>query len=475
MSDTGVLNRTEIGEASKQRRDKYPWKLVGVISATLLVGVLSWLFLSPTMAIAAALAVFCIGLWSTAALPEYWPALAFFLIASVLSVAPEQVVFSGFESSAFWLLFSGIVLGASISYTGLGRRSAIFLSKMLGDQYVSVLSGIVCFGVGLAFIMPSAMGRVALLIPITLALADQMGYEPGRNGRAGMLTAAAFGTCLPAFSILPANGPNMILAGMAEGLYGIHLPYWDYLLLHFPVLGLLKSVFLVLLILWVFPDRAPIVRSVPLKPEPMNGSERRLTTLLAICLLFWFTDSVHHISPGWIGLAAALFCLWPGAGLTSKNCLNEDIKYGPLFFVAAIMGLGAVISDTGLGSVIVDGLSNRAGFSPDTPYWNITALTLISTLVGAVTNLPGVPAIMTPIASDLAAFTGLSLSAVLMTQVLAFSSVLLPFQAPPLVAAIQLGNLPVGKVTKLCLMMFVVSIFVLIPLDLLWWMILGIL
>lgn len=145
MSDTGFLNRAELGEASKQpkqRRDKYPWKLMGVISTTLLVGVLGWLTLSPTMAITAALAVFCIGLWSTAALPEYWPALAFFLIASVLSVAPEHIVFSGFESSAFWLLFSGIVLGASISYTGLGRRSAIFLSKVLGDQYVVCCLGL---------------------------------------------------------------------------------------------------------------------------------------------------------------------------------------------------------------------------------------------------------------------------------------------------------------------------------------------
>ena len=34
---------------------------------------------------------------------------------------------------------------------------------------------------------------------------------------------------------------NMIMAGMAETLYGARFSYWGYLLAHFPVLGLLKT------------------------------------------------------------------------------------------------------------------------------------------------------------------------------------------------------------------------------------------
>jgi hypothetical protein len=82
-----------------------------------------------------------------------------------------------------------------------------------------------------------------------------------------------------------------------------------------------------------------------------------------------------------------------------------------------------------------------------------------------VTNLAGVPAIMTPMAEHLADITGLSTNAVLMTQVLAFSNVLLPYQAPPLITAIALGNMSIRKVSKVCLATFVITSVVLLPIN----------
>lgn len=437
---------------------------------------LAALYLPSHMVPVIALLVFCISMWATAVVPEYWPALAFFLVAMLLKVAPAQVVFSGFQSTTFWLLFSGAVMGAAIGYTGLGKRAAAILAGMLGRRYGGVISGIVLFSVALAFVMPSGMGRVVLLIPITMAVAEHMGYDAGHSGRTGMLMAAAFSSFLPTFAILPSNAPNMILSGMAENLYGVNISYVGYLLLHFPVLGALKSVLLVLLILWMFPAADPLraAQSGP-GPGPMSGPERRLVAVLGLCLALWLTDGLHHVSPAWIGLAAALYCLWPGAGLTAKTCLNQDINYGTLMFVAGVMGLGAVISASGLGEVVVRGLARHAHFAADSPMWNTAVLGVIATAVSIVTSLAGVPATMTPLAQDLAVATGLPLTTVLMTQVLGFSNVFLPYQAPPLIFAMQTAKLPVRAVTRLCLTLFVASLLVLTPLDLLWWHVLGML
>ncbi|MCG8427468.1 MAG: anion permease, partial [Chromatiales bacterium] len=181
------------------------WQILGIVAATLTVGLITAQFLSAHMAIAAALTLFCISLWATAVVPEYWPALAFFLVAVVFEIAPAEIVFSGFHSSTFWLLFSGIILGAAIRHTGLDQRAAGLLSRTLSTRYANMISGIVIFSVALAFVIPSSMGRIVLLVPIIVALADHMGYGVSSNGRIGMLTAAAFGTSLPAFAILPAN------------------------------------------------------------------------------------------------------------------------------------------------------------------------------------------------------------------------------------------------------------------------------
>jgi anion transporter len=473
----GRVQKRETAPGDGGSIPRHSLQIAIILLATAIVGYAVSLALPVPMALAAALSVFCIGLWATALVPEYWPALAFFVVAAISGIAPPQTIFSGFSSSTFWLLFSGAVMGASIRHTGLGKRAATMLSSILGDRYKGVIAGIVFFSVALSFVMPSGMGRIVLLLPITVAIAEHLGYDAGSNGRTGMLMAAAFGAFLPSFSILPSNAPNMILAGMVESLYGQHISYWNYLVLHFPVLGFLKSLILIALILWMFPDRDP-----PSRPEAadtteaagvMTSTERRLAMVVALSLALWITDSIHHISPAWVGLAGALYCLWPHSGLTSKKCFNEDINYGSLFFVAGVVGLGAVISSTGLGQAVVAALSDHAAFSVDQPLWNVSALSVIATLVSIVTNLAGVPAVMTPMAQDLSTLTGLPLTTVLMTQVLAFSNVFLPYQAPPLIFALQSANLSVRAVTKLCLALFFISAFILTPLEFVWWYVLG--
>jgi di/tricarboxylate transporter len=57
--------------------------------------------------------------------------LLFFLLATLLSIAPPSVVFSGFQSSAFWLVFGGLVIGVALDSTGLGARIATRVAGQL--------------------------------------------------------------------------------------------------------------------------------------------------------------------------------------------------------------------------------------------------------------------------------------------------------------------------------------------------------
>ncbi|MDR8383299.1 Di-and tricarboxylate transporter, partial [Acinetobacter baumannii] len=87
-------------------------------------------------------------------------------------------------------------------------------------------------------------------------------------------------------TILPANVPNLVMSGAAEGSYGIHLNYVPYLLLHTPVLGWLKGAVLVALICWLFPGKPHPPRDLAPLP-PMSRDEKRLAWLLAVVLSLW--------------------------------------------------------------------------------------------------------------------------------------------------------------------------------------------
>ena len=241
-----------------------------------------------------------IALWAFSRLPEYLTALLFFSAAMILAVASRDVVFSGFSSAAFWLVLSGYVLGLALKYTGLADRMAGALSRRLSGSYPKVVAGVVALTYLLAFVMPSNRGRIALLMPIVLAYADRIGLAAGRRGRIGLALAVGFGTFQLSTSILPANVPNLVMAGSIESSYGLQLGYLPYLWLHAPVLGILKGAVLVACIAWLFrdtPEAAPPAAPAP----PLTRAEKRLVVLLGLTLLGWVTDGWHGVSPAWIG------------------------------------------------------------------------------------------------------------------------------------------------------------------------------
>lgn len=96
-------------------------------------------------------------------------------------------------------------------------------------------------------------------------------------------------------------------------------------------------------------------------------------------------------------------------------------------------------------------------------------------VTGLLATMPGVPAVLTPMAGDLAAQTGFSVEAVLMTQVIGYSTVIFPYQVGPLIVAMQMSGEKLGHLLKITLPLAAITLFLLLPLDFLWWKLLGVL
>ena len=428
--------------------------------------------LDNTQLISACLILSAIVLFATSAIPEHVTALLFMVAAMLFAVAPAEIVFSGFTSTACWLIFSGLIIGIAINETGLAGRIANAFTVHLDSSYLKLIAGIVTMATLLGFLMPSSMGRAVLFIPIAMAMASRCGFTRGSNGQIGVALAAAFGCHVPTFAILPANVPNMVLIGAAETIHGWAPMYAEYLLLHFPILGFIKAALIILTIVWLYPDK-PTRSTEQTQSTPISSQELKLVILLSITLGFWLTDSFHHISAAWIGLAAASFLLMPGIGLVSQKSFNSKFNIGSLIFVVGILGLGALINDSGLGALVGEQLNIWLPLSSEQSFLSYLSLSFTSFLTGVLTTLPGVPAVLTPFAEQMSTKSGFSLETVLMIQVLGFSTILFPFQSAPLMVAMQIANVPLKHAAKLCLILTPITLFILYPLDYLWWSLLG--
>jgi len=429
--------------------------------------------LAPALAPTAAVVLFALGFWATGALPFHLTALLLFLLALVLEIAPPRVIFAGFASSALWLVFGGLVIGAAVQTTGLGRRLARLLVRHLRGSYRRIIYGTIALGVGLAFLVPAAMGRIMIMVPIFAALAGELGLARGSRGRTGILLAVSFGTILPAFAILPANLPNMVLLGVSETLYDVSLTYTAFLLLHFPVLGLLYALLLAELICRLFPDRPHERPAVAEALPPWSFAERRLLAILVLALVLWATDSLHGVSPGWVALGAAVACMMPGLGVLDVRTFETVTSFGAFFYVAGLLGMVSMIDASGLAATLAETAGRWLPVAPDAPAWNFGVLVLTASLMALVTAQPGVPAVLGPLAGPIAEATGLPLISVLMTQVLGFAAILLPYESAPVMVAVQLANVGLGAATRLSLLLGSLTLVLLVPVAYLWWRWLG--
>lgn len=458
---------------------------INLRSSILLLAVLvaAWLAFIPLegqsakFSQSAAVILLTLVFWSIGVFPPFLTGLLFFGLAVVLNLIEPNVLFSGFSSTAIWLIISGFIIGAAISNSGLGRRLAAFIAPHVTKSYAFLIGGLVLSAVLLGFVMPSSVGRAVVLVPIGMALADRVGFIHGSNGRLGIATSLAIACNMPSFAVLPANIPNMILAGASENLYGIDFGYTEYLWLHFPILGIVKSAVLVWIVLRIFPDEIVTPTSDELQQVEITPTERALqkktSVLLGITLLFWMTDSWHGINPAWVGLFTAVFLLLPKWGVVQPKEFNQSIDFATIVFVASALGLGALVNSSGIGAAMGNEFAQLLPSSEDSSFLSYMALSVGAALTGLVATIPGVPTVLTPMAGDFAQITGFSLPIVLMTQVVGFSTIVFPYQVGPLIVAMQLSREPLRQLLRITIPLAVITVVFLMPLDYLWWRLIG--
>jgi anion transporter len=444
-----------------------------------LVAVASVLFFLPPPAgytpqtmHAAALCLLVIGLWAFSALPEHIVGLLFFLLAMVLAIAPPGVVFSGFASGTLWLVLGGLVLAEAVNSTGLGVRLARALIGRHALSYRAFIAAVVLVCSLMCVVMPATVTRIVLLLPIMAALAQRLGLAPGSRGYDGVALAVIITNNQVGTAFLPANAPNLVLAGAAETLYKTTFTYGEWLLVQLPVMGVLKALVIIALVWWLFPDetRAPAAQEAA---APMSGDEKRLAVILAVAVILWATDFAHGIHPGWVGLGAGLATLMPRIGVMPLSSFSERVKLNPFFYIAAILGLGAIMVETGLsrglGEAVQDGLKLQSGHDAA----NFATLALLATVTGAVVTNVAQPALLAPLAGHFAEAAGWPLKAALMTIVLGFTTAVFPFQVPPMMVGVQIAGLTLRRVLRISVPLALISLLVLLPINYLWWRAIG--
>jgi solute carrier family 13 (sodium-dependent dicarboxylate transporter), member 2/3/5 len=326
-----------------------PLVIVGQILC-ILVPLVVWfapLPLEPLTKHGFAIVGFMIIAWITRAMDYALAGFVGCFLFWALGVVRFPVAFSGFADDTAWFLFGALLLGVIATRSGVARRLAYFIMLRVGITYPRILLGLILTDFLLTFIVPSGIARVVIMASIALGLAEAFKSGVGSNVSRGMFLVLSYTANI--FDKMIIAGAGAITArGLIEKAGGVEV-LWSYWFIAFLPGSIITVLAAWCLTLWLYPPETvaleggyEYLRAEIVKMGPWSASEKKAALLIAIAIVLWLTDFLHHISPAIIGMGVGLFALLPRVGIFDIEDMRR-LNYLPVFFVAAAVSMGTVL------------------------------------------------------------------------------------------------------------------------------------
>ena len=193
MSDVIAQPSTEMEAVSTCTTQSKPvWLAIGV-GLLLLIA-----FIPPQPGLSTAgqrvlgVLIFAVIMWISQAIPYVYTAFVSVLcLAIFLGFSPAQgttgallgttkalqLAVSGFVSGGTILVTAALFLTAAIEITGLDKRIAFGILKVVGPKTHRIFAGIVLIMLVLAFLIPSIIARSAVVTPLAVSLITAFGVD----------------------------------------------------------------------------------------------------------------------------------------------------------------------------------------------------------------------------------------------------------------------------------------------------------
>jgi solute carrier family 13 (sodium-dependent dicarboxylate transporter), member 2/3/5 len=344
-------------------------------------------------------------LWISEALPLGLTALVVLVLLGIIPGWKQSATFVGFASPVVFFLIGAAAIGTAVEVTGLAERTARFLIRSARGNpnrlYIQMLASLP----GLAFLMPSAITRNAVLIPAYRDTLRTMGI--GQSGRVGRALMLALGILNPLASsaILTGGITSMTASAIIGNISWLRwfvlmaVPYYVLICLGGVALRVITGKF----------EESSEVQASPTPPAPFSRREiKTLVILLAVSVL-WLTDFIHGLSPAIPALLGAVLLVCPRVGVLGWRDFELRLSWGLILTIGASLSLAQAMISVGT----VDWLGQQSILmftgASQSPLLVLACIIVAVAIVHiAITNLAACAALIIPIVMTIAHTAGLN-------------------------------------------------------------------
>jgi len=315
-----------------------------------LVGCIFWVLplgLEPVQQKTVAIVLFMIIYWIAEPIDHGLTALIGIYLFWMLQVAKFSVAFSGFVNSTTWFLFSSLLMAEAAARTGLAKRIGFLLMSKVGSSPTQLLCGLLTLSVILTFFVPSGMGRIAIIAPLTAGILPAAGLKDRGNAARGFLAVL---TAFAGFSdvMILSGATTMMTHAILQEQAGIEV-LWSQWLIAFLPLSIAMVFVSVAITRWLyFGERLVLSASKGhfhqeiAKLGPWTEAEKKSLLWFALAVGLWATDFIHHTNPAMIGLGTGLILSLPGIGVLDGKAIRQS-NFLVIIFSAGAVSMGNVL------------------------------------------------------------------------------------------------------------------------------------
>lgn len=379
----------------------------------------------------------------TQAAPFYVTALLGALALGMLGIIPVSSVFAGLSNPTLVLFAGMFVIGAALFHTGLAQALGTFVVRKAGKSETRLLWG----GMLIAAVLStfaSNTGTAAALLPVIISICHTAGIPASRQ-----LMPMAFTTGYGGFSTMVGTPPNLLVSEALAQAGHRPFGFFEFAWVGIP-LAFAGMVYLSTLGKRLLPERACPIPAQPQgtqalhaehadDPEAIIAAEgvarakgkwkMLLSGLILLTVIVAMAFNSKRLPLEVVAVVGALACVVTGC--VGRKEAIESIEWETLLLFGAMFAVAAAIEKSGAGLWIADGISVVLGDRPP-GWWLLTAVFLVTALLGTVLSNTACAVLLAPIGLSLAARIGANPQAVLMAIAVAAScSFLTPLGTPP--------------------------------------------
>jgi L-tartrate/succinate antiporter len=266
-----------------------------------------------------------------------------------------QWALSGFGNATVWLIFAGYMFTLGYTQTGLGKRIALHLVRLLGHRTLGLGYAVALADLALAPFTASATARSAgTIFPVVRQIPELYDSRPGdgtaRRLGAYLLYSALATSFITSSMFVTALAPNTLALTVMRQTAGVTVTWLDWFVGFAPV-GVVLIVTVPWLLYVIYP---PEIRTAPEAPrwaaaqlESMGAMTRKeMTLLILVCaaLSLWI-GAIEYVEPAISAMLVVL--LMVGFKVVSwQDVIGHAQAWNVLVWFATMVTLAGGLGET---------------------------------------------------------------------------------------------------------------------------------